>query len=368
MGQIIAVLPGIEAKLDDLHGGIAGIQLELTDFSRHEAQIFRNEIQMGQGLLDGTDEGKAGTFDPAAVSGGLVTGRHSPVAFEATEMIEANHIIHLGGSGKTLDPPKIAGIRHLLPVVNGIAPELAVFRKGIGGTASHHLGTAVFIQLEQLRRRPYIGGIQRHVNGHITDDADTLFVGVSAEGLPLAVKLILQEILEEHVLFQFFLLFFQSLGFVVLQFLRPIQPGFTAHLAFQSHEDGVIRQPGFVFLYKDFKSGIGNKAAAGNFQHLGALVVYPAEIHPVGLLAPGNGGNFLLLQQPLFHQGVQVDEIVVARAGGEGLVGGIPVAGGGQRQDLPVALTGGGQEIHKPVGAFSHGADAVGTGQGRDMH
>ena len=136
-----------------------------------------------------------GTFDPLAVPGGLVSGRNSPVAFKAPEMVEANHIIHLGSGGQTAHPPAVAGVGHLFPVINGIAPELTVFRKGIGRTACHHFGTAVFVQQEQFRCRPDIGGIQGNVNGNITDDADALAVGVCAKGLPLTVKLVLQEIL-----------------------------------------------------------------------------------------------------------------------------------------------------------------------------
>ena len=45
--------------------------------------------------------------------------------------------------------------------------------------ACHGGGNVVLIQLEHLRVRPCIGGIQCHIDGDITDDADALFVGVS---------------------------------------------------------------------------------------------------------------------------------------------------------------------------------------------
>ena len=246
VGQVVAFFPGVEAEFQNLHTGIAGIQLELTDLGGHVAQILGDEVQLRQGLPDGTEEALAGAGNPLAVPGGFVPGGNGPVAFEATEMVEANHVIHACGSGQSLDPPAVAGIGHLLPVVDGIAPELTVLGESIGGTACHHFGAAVLVQLEQLRLCPDIGAVQRNVNGHVTDDADALIVGVAPQRLPLFVELILQEILQLHSLKKLLLLFCQGLGIVAFQLLRPVQPDFAPHVFLDGHEDGVVLQPAFV--------------------------------------------------------------------------------------------------------------------------
>ena len=107
---------------------------------------------------------------------------------------------------------------------------------------------------------------------------------------------------------------------------------------------------------------------AGDFQNLGALLINGAEIHPAPDAAPVYFGQLCLFQQTFLHQGVQIDEIVVAGEGREGLVGGVAEARGGQGQDLPAALSGFLQEVHEPVGLFAHGADAIGAGQGGNVH
>ena len=72
--------------------------------------------------------------------------------------------------------------------------------------------------------------------------------------------------------------------------------------------------------------------------------------------------------ETFFYEGIQINEIVVAGVGGAGLVGGISVTGGRQRQNLPQALTGIPEKINKIPSRFAHSTNAVGTGEGGDVH
>ena len=63
----------------------------------------------------------------------------------------------------------------------------------------------------------------------------------------------------------------------------------------------------------------------------------------------------------------EVDEVGVAGAAGEQLVGRVAVARGADRANLPVANAGGGEEIDERAGAGAEIADAVVAGQRGDV-
>ena len=283
-------------------------------------------------------------------------------------MIQTDDVVQLPGGRQALNPPGIVGLRHLFPVVNGVAPKLAVRGEGIRGTARHLFRMTAFVQLEEFRVRPHVRRIQRHVNGNVADDPDALGVGVAAQRLPLPVKFVLNEVLQPDFPGQFPALFRQRVGLAQAQSLRPVQPGLAAQSVLQRREQSIVFQPAPVLLHEGFIGFIRRKPLKRQPQHVHPVGVHGAEIHPCRVAAPGNVLNFFFFQQSFVHQGVQVDEIVVARTGAQRLVGRIAVARGGQGQDLPAPLPGLDQEVHKGIGVFTHGADAVRGRQGSDMH
>ena len=163
-------------------------------------------------------------------------------------------------------------------------------------------------------------------------------------------------------------LFRQSVRLPQTQSFRPVQPGLAAQGVFQRHEQGVVLQPAPVLLYKGFVGFIRRKPLKRQPQHVHPVGVHGTKIYPLRVISPGNVLNFLFFQQSFVHQGVQVDEIVAARAGAQGLVGGVAVARGSQGQDLPAPLSGLDQKVHKGIGVLPHGADAVRGRQGGNMH
>ena len=368
MGQVIAFLPGVEGEFQHLHAGIAGVQLKLANLRGDEAQILGDEVQLRQGLPHRADKWQAGAFHPFSVPGGLVPGGHSPVAFEAPEVVKPHHIVHARGGRQPLNPPAEAVIRHGLPVVDGISPELPVGGEAIRGAARYDCGMPALVQLEQFIVYPHVGAVQRNIDGYVADDADALPVGVSAQGLPLAEKQILYKVVISNLLFMGLPGSFQSGFLPQAQTILPVQPGRASVAFLQRHEQGVIRQPGTIFLQESGVALIGRKTAVGKAQKLSPLLVEPAETHTGGHICPADHPRLFRLQQPLLHQCVQINEIGIAGKGREGLVGGIPVARWIQRQNLPAGLAGLGKEIHEMISLLSHGAHAVRSGQGSDVH
>lgn len=97
------------------------------------------------------------------------------------------------------------------------------------------------------------------------------------------------------------------------------------------------------------------------------LLVEQGKVHLAGMLRPGEGGHFGRSQPALPDQPVQINQIGVAGEGGEGLVGGVSVTGGADGENLPVALPGGVEKVHKVVGCLAQGPDTVPGGQGGDV-
>ena len=169
---------------------------------------------------------------------------------------------------------------------------------------------------------------------------------------PLAVEGVLEEDVEGH-----------SVG-VGLGVLGPLLPAGII-LVVEGGKAGVIGQPGQVGLLLLLGGGELGVALKGLAQQGNAGGVEVFVVHPVRVFT---SGRFQLLggKQALGGQLVQVDEQGVARKGGGGHVGGISVAQGDQRQDLPIALARLGQKVHKAAGGRPQRADAVRARQGGD--
>ena len=90
-----------------------------------------------------------------------------------------------------------------------------------------------------------------------------------------------------------------------------------------------------------------------------AAPVERAVVHGGLVAAPVKGLGLSLFQKAVGKQQAGVDEIGVCRKGGKTLIGAVAVAGGADGQDLPVALAGGGEKIHKTLCLFAQRADAV---------
>ena len=85
-----------------------------------------------------------------------------------------------------------------------------------------------------------------------------------------------------------------------------------------------------------------------------------------GVIAPVEGLDVFLCEEPVFDEELEVDEVGVAGEGRETRVGAVAEAGRAEGQDLPVLLAGFFQKVRKSERLFAEGPDAVLRGQGRD--
>ena len=362
MGQIAAGIPGVEGKFQHLHARQAGILQKLLDAWGGIAQVLGDEPQLGEPAGEHPHQAHARALDPMAVFGGGLAVGHGPIGLEAPEMVDADHVIQLGGTVYPADPPAEAVGLHPVPGVQGVAPELTVGAEVVRRHAGYLRGNALVVQLEALRLRPHVGGVHGHINGQVANDLDVQ--AVEEQELQIGKQL--------HVLPQ--------QGAVPLQHLRgfpqadvrvlPLRPGAHAKMALAGHVQGVVRQPAAVLRLKGGHLCLVPDPAPvlGLLQHGEAALVDLSVVHVPGFGAPVLALHLIPGQQPVLYQHIQVDEIGIPSVGGKALIGGVAIAGGAQGQHLPAALPGGVEKIGKVIGGLAQSPDAVGRRQGKYRH
>ena len=217
----------------------------------------------------------------------------------------------------------------------------------------------------------WVGGVERHVDGQVADYLYAQGVDVVPQLVPLLVERVLYPGEEPHVRVQQRPVVLKAPRLSEPHVLvRPERPGHHAEMPLERHKEGVVRQPAGVLLPEAcYLRGIPVPAArAGQAQDVEAVAVDLAVVHVHGVRAPVHGLDLGLFEQPVLDEQVEVDEIGVAREGGEGGVGRVAVARGAEGQELPGLLSRRGQEVREFIGLLAEGAYAVVRRQGGYGH
>ena len=350
---VVPALARIEAELKQLHARVAGVLDELPHRVGHITEVFRDDPLLSERRLQRVEEVNAGALFPVTARRIARARRDGVVLVEATEMVDPHHIEEIETAAHPRDPPAVARLLMVVPVIDRIAPELAGRRKAVRRTTRDLLRLPLLVELEQLRMLREIHGIARYIDRDIADDGDALFIRVGPQALPLPVKLVLREAVE------------------ILRVVR-----------LRSHELRVGRQPVHRVLDKltirflllrvgrnialparpllETLEGLQEQREAAEIELLIAdLRDIRPEIHRLALLAR---------QQLLIDQRLQIDEIRIAREGREALIRRIAIARRPDRKHLPVGLPARREEIHEVVGLLSECSDAVGTWKSEHRH
>ena len=125
---------------------------------------------------------RPGPARPAPARGVARARRHRPVGAEGAEVVDAREVEELEGAAQALDPPAVAPVAQRAPVVDRVAPQLALGGEGVGRDAGHD------VVAEELGLAHVVGAAGRDVDGHVADQAHAALVGVHAQCRPLAVE------------------------------------------------------------------------------------------------------------------------------------------------------------------------------------
>ena len=287
-------------------------------------------------------------------------------------MVDAQPIEHAARRVQAAQPPAELVAPHFFPVIQGVAPALAVGAEIVRGHARHAQGGEVLSELEKLRFGPGVGGIFGHIDGHIAKQGDALLIYIFAQRAPLAEKQPLAVAVEISVLLE-------GRGVhaaEILIFAGPLCPQIAAAGVLDGGVKGVSVQPvDGVFAVRRpalfFRKGahvalhLGKRLRKGQAQKPLLLRAHGGEVRAGGVAAHFRQ---LRIQKSFFAQKLQINEHRVACVRRAGLIGRFPIAGGADGQHLPHAQPGFFHKVGKGERRLAQRAYAAGRGQGSDVH
>ena len=250
MRQIItcaAGISGIECKFQTLHIRIAAFLYHSADSIRHIAQILCDNRFFTETCFNHLKQLNTRTFFPVTIHRGFVLCRDGEIFIKASEMVDSDNVIQSKAPGDPCYPPVIAGISVMIPAIQRIAPQLSVCRKSIGRTTCNCGGFSLLIQLEHLRMCPDVRAVICHIDRNVTNDLQSLIIGIFFKFLPLCKKQILKPYIKADL--------FRIVGLVIphriipaiANILCPLIPAVSAKNILHCHEQAIVIQPPGIF-------------------------------------------------------------------------------------------------------------------------
>ena len=200
VGAVIAAVAAVKAEFQHLHAGVTAFAQQGIDIVGQKAQILGNDAGLTELFLDSGKQCIAGAGAPASALRCFVAVGDGIVPRKSAEVIDAHHIIDSAHVADATNPPSIAVLRHSVPVVERIAPQLPCGGEPVRRAACHLGRVEIGIKLEILRAAPDIDTVKRDIDGQIPDDLDMLVVGVFLQRLPLGVEQVLHSLPKGNVL------------------------------------------------------------------------------------------------------------------------------------------------------------------------
>ena len=207
------------------------------------------------------------------------------------------------------------------------------------------------IQLEQFRICPGIGTVKSHINRNISHNGNALLIGIFLQRFPLFCKIVLLEYVIPDIIFILLPVLCQRFWFAQFDVFRPFVPGFALKPILQSHKQGIVFHPKSIILKEQLH--IRRRICFTSFicfpQQNKPCIKYFVIIHITGMAAPNRCLTLFFGQVPILYQFFQINKIGISRKGGKRLIGRVSISGRAKGQNLPIALTGFFQKIHKFV-------------------
>ena len=171
-----------EGELQDEHPRQAELQPQSVDRRGDHPQVLRHQRrQAAQGVAQPPQQLRPGPGSPSGRSPRSASRRERPSRLRSRESGPVAPQVGLAPHRPQAgDPPGVVGALQLLPVVQGVPPQLAGSREVVGGDAGDGVGTTLFVELEQLGVGPDVVRIAGDEDGHVTHDADAVGPGLAA--------------------------------------------------------------------------------------------------------------------------------------------------------------------------------------------
>ena len=294
-------------------------------------------------------------------------------------MVDAHDVDEFVERLKTAQPPRVSRVGEFFPVVQRIAPQLAlgreIIRRNTGDISRETLG----VELKQIPVTPHIDRIVRHKDGDVAHDADVAGIGHRLEGAPLTSEDELREFAQLDVGGVLLVGFGHGRRFAVAQTFGPLRPERPFGLFFLERvEKRKIVKPARVRGTERFKLSPylavkgavgGQKAVEDEAQFAYFVLPRQTEVGAVPALGTRLVRKVLRRQQTDVRraQVVQIDEARIARHRARRVVRTSAVVGRHQGQHLPDRLTRISQKLNKSPRGSPKGANPRTARQTRRM-
>ena len=237
-------------------------------------------------------------------------------------MIDTHNIIQGSHGLNTLSPPRIIILLHRAPTEQWIAPQLSVSGKSVRRASGHLNRIQILIQIELLGIRPYICAVPGNIDRHISDNLNSLFIGISLQFLPLLEEQILQHLIELDIVRILLLRLIQCARLAALDIIIPFKPCNTAVGIFQCHEQRVILQPVCFLLAERCKirRSLFDKTRICLLQQSVSADIHRSVIHILLASSPVKGFALRLRQKFVFAQILQINKIRIPCETGKRLI------------------------------------------------
>ena len=288
-------------------------------------------------------------------------------------MIYADDIGERCGGLQSFDPPRVAVRGMLAPVVERVAPELAILAKVIRRYAGDEVRPSVLVHAQDVAVRPGVGGVECDADRHVAEQGDAARLRMLVQAAPLPLEEVLQDLDAFDVHRALLCRSCERARLAVHVVRLPFHPRAFAVARLQDPEQGVVVQPGGVVqcheaLETGLRFGVGARGepAGRELQEL----LLGRDQRAVVDRVPGQAlerVQFVAAQQAGIDEVRDVDQHLVAGEGRQGLVRGVGVGGRPERQELPDAKPRVGQRVDETAGGRADLADAMPARQRRDV-
>src|SRR6185369_373000 len=140
--------------------------------------------------------------------------------------------------------PLVASLRHHIPAIQRVSPELPCFAEVVRGHTRDLRGEAFVIKVVELRVRPHISAVMGNKNRNIADDPNAVVIGIRRQRQPLFEE----EVLEELVCLDLSRIVLtpemQGVVFALAKMRIPRRPRASAVMIFDRSEKGIRLEPG----------------------------------------------------------------------------------------------------------------------------
>ena len=263
---------------------------------------------------------------------------------------------------EAVHPPGVACARECIPTVVGIAPQLPGRAEVVRRNTGDHCWPAVRLELKPLGPRPDVGAVVGDKDREIAHDVDRACVARLAYAVPLLEEEELRQLVQLNLLLPPGRPPRDGRRFAPCDIGFPHRPRHVLVPGFDRHEEGVVIQPGALRGAEAVepvaqRGGRTGKALEHSRPERLTMRNHPRVVDQSIVKAKG-AAKLRSGKQVLLDQQVEADEEGIAGKRGKTLVRRIAVACRAERQYLPQALPGFGQDIDELVRAAAEVADA----------